>query len=87
VALDVAAMAAYWSVVAAVVARFGLLANACCATVAMLLALVPLTYDISAWYFRQGLIWAVVIVALAGHGYVTATRGRPLFAEGFFGDE
>jgi hypothetical protein len=68
-------------------ARFGLLAMAGNLFFAELTALAPLTADPSAWYAYQGLGMAAVMIGLAVYGFVTATRGRRLFREGFFGDE
>jgi serine/threonine-protein kinase len=68
-------------------ARFGLLALAFAIAVQKILLESPLTTDPSAWYFGYGLTGALIIVALAVYGFVTATRGRRLFREGFFGDE
>ena len=52
-----------------------------------LLALAPLTADLSAWYAYQGVITALVVVALAVYAFFIATRGQRLFREGFFSDE
>ena len=69
------------------VARFGLIAFAGLLTCTELLSLVPLTTDLSAWYASQGVLMALIIVGLAVYAFFTATRGRRLFGEGFFGDE
>ena len=53
----------------------------------VLLPLAPLTADLSAWYADQGVVMALIIVGLAVYAFFTATRGRRLFGEGFFGDE
>jgi hypothetical protein len=70
-----------------VVARFGLLAFAGLLLCSEPLSLVPLTADLSAWYAYQGVLVALVVVGLAVYAFFTATRGRRLFREGFFGDE
>jgi serine/threonine-protein kinase len=67
--------------------RFGLLATAAALFCSELLALVPLTADLSAWYAYQGVLMALVVLGLAVYAYFTATRGQRLFREGFFGDE
>jgi hypothetical protein len=70
-----------------VLARFGLLAFAAQVCTSELLSLAPLTADLSAWYAYQGILMVLVVFGLAGYAFVTATRGQPLFREGFFGDE
>src|SRR5262249_58957539 len=72
---------------ALVMARFGLLTAAVFFVGNALVGMTPLTWDTSAWYFGQGLIGAAVVLALAVYGYVTATAGQRLFAQGFFGDD
>jgi hypothetical protein len=70
-----------------VLARFGLLAIAGQVFGSELLSLAPLTTDLSAWYAYQGVIMALVVVALAVYAFFIAARGQRLFREGFFGDE
>jgi hypothetical protein len=70
-----------------VLARFGLLAFAGQLFSSELLALAPLTADLSAWYAYQGVLGALVGVGVAVYAFVIATRGQRLFREGFFGDE
>jgi hypothetical protein len=67
--------------------RFGLLAMTGYLFFTELLALVPLTADLSAWYVYQGVLMALVVIGLAVYAFFTATRGQRLFREGFFGDE
>jgi hypothetical protein len=66
--------------------RFGLWAFAAALVVQVLLLVVPLTWDTAAWYFREGLLGAGVVVALAVYGFVTACGGQQLL-RGFFGEE
>jgi serine/threonine-protein kinase len=68
-------------------ARFGLLAFAGSMLCEVLLSLVPLTADLSAWYAYQGVLCAIAVVALAVFALITATRGQQLISERFFGDE
>ncbi len=70
-----------------VLARFGLLAFAGSLFSSELLALAPLTADLSAWYAYQGILLALVVIGLAAYAFAIATRGQRLFREGFFGDE
>jgi len=69
------------------IARFGLLVTAGALFATEHLMLAPLTTDFSAWYAYQGVFAALLMIALAGYGFVTATRGQRLFREGFFGDD
>jgi serine/threonine-protein kinase len=66
--------------------RFGLWTYTAAFTTFYSLFPVPLTWDVSAWYFPQGLLCAGVAVALAVYGFVTACGGRQLL-QGFLGDE
>ena len=71
-----------------VLSRFGVLSLACSFCISSFLAeAVPLTWDLHAWYFSQGLIGALIVAALAVFGFVTATSGQRLFRKGFFGDD
>ena len=73
---------------ALVLIRLGVLSLACAFWSFQFLALaVPLTWDPHAWYFGQGLIGALIVIALAVFGFVTATAGQRLFRKGFFGDD
>src|SRR5205085_9743093 len=56
---------------ALVMARFGLLTAATFFVGGALVAMTPLTWHTSAWYFGQALIGAAVVLALAAYGYVT----------------
>jgi serine/threonine-protein kinase len=69
-----------------VLRRFGLLAFASFVWCGDLLALSPLTTDVSAWYFARGLAAALAVAALALYGFWTATVGQRLFKESFFGE-
>src|SRR5262249_5228054 len=55
--------------------QFGLLAFAAALVAQILLLVVPLTWDAAAWYFREGLLGACVVVALAVYGFVTRVAG------------
>lgn len=69
-----------------VLARYGLLAILGLGLTG-LFAHIPFTFDTSAWYFPQAVIGTGLFVALAGFCCWTATGSRPLFKEGFFGDD
>jgi serine/threonine-protein kinase len=75
------------AVLASVMARIGVLALGCAiVSGGFLNTAVPLTSDAGVWYFGQGVTGALIVLALAVFGFVTATAGRPLFRQGFFGD-
>jgi hypothetical protein len=73
-------------ILAVVVARFGLLAMVAAMFASIVLALAPLTADLSAWYTPQGVGVALVVIGLAVYGFVTAVGAQRVLREGFFGD-
>jgi serine/threonine-protein kinase len=68
-------------------ARFGMLASAAALLCEIILSLVPLTADLSAWYSTQGVIGALIVTALAVYALLIATRGQGLFGEWLLGEE
>jgi hypothetical protein len=68
-------------------ARFGLLAMAGSLLCSLMLSLVPLTTDLSAWYAYQGVMMALIVTGLAVYACFTATRGQWRFGEWFFKEE
>jgi serine/threonine-protein kinase len=66
--------------------RCGLIAAAVLCAVQGLLDF-PISSDLSAWYARNGLYSIVAVSALAGYGFVTSLGGRPLFGQGWLGEE
>src|SRR5262249_48412403 len=70
-----------------VISRFGLLVTAggLFATPQLMLAPPPISFP--AVYALPGPALAGKVIALAGFGFVVATRGQRLLREGFFGDE
>jgi Protein kinase domain len=77
----------HWAMIAAFVYRFGWLGNMVGASCTTWVAQTPLTAEVNAWYFGWSLLGVAVVLGLAAYGFVTATGGRRLFREGFFGDE
>jgi hypothetical protein len=67
-------------------ARFGLLAMAGSLFCDLMLSLVPLTADLSAWYAYQGGIMALLVTGLAVYACFIATRGQWHFGEWFFNE-
>jgi len=74
-------------IVAVLVGRFGLLATVAALFTWILLSLAPLTADLSAWYARQGVAAALVVIGLAVYGFVVSVGAKRLALRGFFGDE
>jgi serine/threonine-protein kinase len=74
-------------VLAVMVGRFGLLATMSMWLAFFVLGWVPLTTDLSAWYARQGLVAALVLIGLALYGFVVSVGAKRLALRGFFGDE
>ena len=70
-----------------VLARFGILPCVFCNAIGNVLHFARMTADPSAWYFGQGLIVALVVLALAVYGFMTATAGEPLWRRGLFDEE
>jgi hypothetical protein len=70
-----------------VVGRFGLLATVSVWFGAIVLGLAPLTTDLSAWYAPQGVVVALVVVALAVYGFVVSVGAKRLALRGFLGDD
>ena len=62
-------------------ARGALLERAQIYTVADLLRLLPLTFDLSAWYGYVTLLTLFVTVGVAVWGFRVALAGRPLFRD------
>ena len=74
-------------ILAVLVGRFGLLATVAALFTWILLSLAPLTADLSAWYARQGVAAALVVIGLAVYGFVVSVGAKRLALRGFFGDE
>src|SRR5262249_962390 len=80
-----------WALVAAlilavVVGRFGLLATMSAWFAWMVWSVAPLTTDLSAWYARQGVAAALVVIGLAVYGFVVSGGAKRLALRGFFGE-
>src|SRR5262249_9435251 len=81
-----------WAAVAArilavLVGRFGLLATVSALFSSIVWSLAPLTTDLSAWYARQGVAAALVVIGLAVYGFVVSVGAKRLALRGFFSDE
>jgi serine/threonine-protein kinase len=73
-------------ILAVLVGRFGLLATVAALFTLIVWSLAPLTTDLSAWYARQGVAAALVVIGLAVHGFVVSVGAKRLALRGFFGD-
>jgi hypothetical protein len=74
-------------VIVFLLARFGLLGASGAVAASVVLAAAPLTADPTAWYFPRASVAVGCLLGLAGFCCWTATGGKRLFTEGFFGDE
>jgi serine/threonine-protein kinase len=74
-------------ILAVVVGRFGLLATMSALFASMVCYVAPLTTDLSAWYARQGVAAALLVVGLAVYGFVVSVGAKRLALRGFFGEE
>ena len=67
--------------------RYGLLATSAYFLATFALAQAPLTLDPTLWYFWRGLLAVALVVGLGVFACWSATGGKRLFKEGFFGDD
>jgi serine/threonine-protein kinase len=61
--------------------RVGLLAVLVGETINLLLRILPLTFDLTAWYAHVTLLTLAVVLGLAGWGFWVSLAGRPLFRD------
>jgi serine/threonine-protein kinase len=61
--------------------RVGLLAILVGSTIHVLLQILPLTFDLTAWYAHVTLLALAVVLGLAGWGFWVSLAGRPLFRD------
>jgi hypothetical protein len=71
-------------ILALVVGRFGLLATVSALFGAIVLALGPVTTDLSAWYASQGVVVALAVIGLAVYGFVASVGPKRLALRGLF---
>ena len=77
--LDAVTAVVVYSIAVLIVFRFGLVPLACAAFTVDLLANVPFTSDLSAWYMGTSIFCLLSVVALAGWGFYTSLGGEPLW--------
>jgi serine/threonine-protein kinase len=83
---------AVWAVVTLglfwfILIRFGLVSMLFGFTVQSLLGVMPLTFDLSAWYAGSTWITVLVIAALTAWGFYVSLAGRPVFKDEVLGDQ
>jgi hypothetical protein len=79
VAVDAATAIVVYLILALIVYRFGLVPLACATFTVNLLANVPFTADLSAWYFGSTLFALLSVVALAVWGFYHSLGDEPLW--------
>lgn len=77
--INVIAWALLYAVAAVTIFRIGFVALATTAFITDLVGNVPLTLDVSAWYFGNTLLPVLSVVALAFWGFYTALAGQKLW--------
>jgi predicted Ser/Thr protein kinase len=75
-AVDATTSLVVYSILALIVYRFGLVSLACAIFAVDMLANVPFTADISAWYFGTTMFALLSVVALAGWGFYYSLGGE-----------
>ena len=77
-AIDLPAFVAIYGISAVIMYRYGLVPLACAIFTVDMLANVPLTADLSAWYISTSFFALLSVVALAGWGFYHSLGGKPL---------
>jgi predicted Ser/Thr protein kinase len=77
--LSAIALVSVYTIIALVIFRVGVVALATAIFVTNLFSAVPLTVDVSAWYFGNALFPLLSVVALAVWGFYTALAGQKLW--------
>ena len=73
--------AAVWALLIFVIVRLGVLAAVISFTYANLLLSLPLTTDLSVWYFDRAAFGLLVLIALTSYGVYLSIAGRTVFAD------
>lgn len=77
--LDIPIIALQMVIVLALLVRAGLLAATVAISTHVLTVYVPLTFDVSAFYFSQSAVALTALASIAIYGFYTALGGRPAF--------
>jgi hypothetical protein len=75
-----------FTIFAFVLIRFGVIAFAAALVFGAMLLGLPITTDVSAWYFGTGLTGLLAVLALALYAFHTALGGRPMFGHATLDD-
>jgi serine/threonine-protein kinase len=79
VAVELPTQILAYAVALLIVYRFGLVPLACAIFTINMLGNIPLTSDLSAWYFTDSVLALLSIVALAGWGFYHSLGGEPIW--------
>ncbi|MGB0009067.1 MAG: hypothetical protein WBP97_18380, partial [Candidatus Sulfotelmatobacter sp.] len=79
VAVDLPMWAVIYAIAVLIVYRFGLIPLACAIFTVNMLANVPFTVDLSAWYMNTFLLALLSVVALAAWGFYHSLGGEPIW--------
>jgi serine/threonine-protein kinase len=78
-AVEVPAQIVVYGIAAVIVLRFGFVPLACAVFTINLMANVPFSPDLSAWYMTTSIFALLSVVALAGWGFYNSLGGEPLW--------
>jgi hypothetical protein len=77
-AIDLPAFTVIYAIAAVIMYRYGLVPLACAIFTVDMLASVPLTADLSAWYISTSFFALLSVLGLAGWGFYHSLGGKPL---------
>jgi len=78
-AVEIPAQILVYAVAVLIVLRFGFVPLACAVFTINLMANVPFSADLSAWYMPTSVLALLSVVALAGWGFYHSLGGEPLW--------
>jgi serine/threonine protein kinase len=78
-AVEIPAQIVVYSIAVLIVLRFGFVPLACAVFTINLIANVPFSTDLSAWYMTTSILELLSVVALAGWGFYNSLGGEPLW--------
>jgi predicted Ser/Thr protein kinase len=78
-AVEIPAEILVYAIAAIIVLRFGFVPLACAVFTINLVANIPLSADLSAWYMTSSILALLSVVALAGWGFYHSLGGEPLW--------
>jgi hypothetical protein len=78
-AVEIPAQIVVYSIAVLIVLRFGFVPLACAVFTINLMANVPFSTDLSAWYMPSSILTLLSVVALAGWGFYNSLGGEPLW--------